>query len=177
MIGRKPFNIKQWLAGLTIAASAAFALTASVSNGANDHKAGGKPLFTGSAVPLPVRAILQRACQDCHSQNTTWPWYAHIPLISGAIRSDVENGRAFMDFSKWNDYTEPERRTFMVAIDSSVRNHLMPPPKYIWMHREARVSSDEQQLIRAWLLSSRRRFSDTAGPRTSMQVLRISSMR
>ena len=115
-----------------------------------------KSLLAGSSVPVPVRAILQRACGDCHSENTIWPWYAHIPPISLQIHSDVAKGRAFLDLSKWNDYTEGERRGFTVAIRAAIQNHRMPPPKYVWMHPEARLSIDELELVNAWALAKGR---------------------
>src|SRR5437764_6931937 len=46
-----------------------------------------KSLLTGSNVPVPVRAVLERACQDCHSENTVWPWYSHIPPVSWQIHT------------------------------------------------------------------------------------------
>jgi NADH:ubiquinone oxidoreductase subunit len=126
-------------------------------------------LFAGSSVPVPVREILQRACQDCHSANTVWPWYSHVPVMSGQIRNDVKKGLEFMDLSRWNDYTETQRWSFTVAIDSAIRNHQMPPAKYVWMHGEARLSPEEQQLVRAWVLSSRRTASKKSRPQQSTQ--------
>jgi hypothetical protein len=58
-----------------------------------------------------------------------------------------------MDLSKWNDLTESERRGFRAAIGAAVQNHLMPPPKYAWMHRDARLSREELELVRAWALA------------------------
>jgi hypothetical protein len=55
-----------------------------------------------------------------------------------------------MNLSKWNDYTESERRGFTVAIGTAMQNRLMPPAKYVWMHREARISRDELELVQAW---------------------------
>jgi hypothetical protein len=112
-----------------------------------------KSFLAGSNVPDPVRAVLQRACQDCHSKNTTWPWYSEIPLVSQQIHEDVARARSFMDFSKWNDYTEVERRGFTIAIGAAIQGHLMPPAKYRWMHPKARLSAEEIDLIRAWTQS------------------------
>jgi cytochrome c553 len=145
--------VRRGFAGLIAVASAALALTTAISDGSRNQTVSEKSLLAGSNVPLPVRAILRRACGDCHSENTVWPWYAHIPPISGQIRSDVAAGRAFMDLSKWNDYTEGERRGFRVAIGAAIQNRLMPPPKYVWMHRDARLSSDELELVKAWTLA------------------------
>jgi hypothetical protein len=139
--------------GLIIVASVALALTTAIVDGTGNQTIMKKSLLTRSNVPVPVRAILERACQDCHSEKTVWPWYSHIVPIAGQIHTDVERGRAFMDLSKWNDFTESERRGFTAAIGVAVQNHLMPPPKYVWLHPEARLSSDELELVRAWALA------------------------
>ncbi|MBZ5626427.1 MAG: heme-binding domain-containing protein [Acidobacteriia bacterium] len=130
----------------------------------------GKSILAGSNVPVPVREILQRACQNCHSENTIWPWYAQIPPISRQIHSDVAKGRAFMDLSKWNDYTEGERRGFTAAIGAAIQNHLMPPPKYVWMHREARLSSDELELVKAWALAKHKTSPNTVAAQAPARV-------
>src|SRR5437899_13031043 len=68
------------------------------------------PLLAGSKTPQPVFTIFQRACQDCHSANTNWPWYSQISPISWRIHEDVAQGRKFMDLSRWDTYTDSERR-------------------------------------------------------------------
>jgi hypothetical protein len=113
-----------------------------------------RPLLAGSNIPEPVRAVLQRACQDCHSANTAWPWYSHIPPLSSQIHADVAKGRAFMDFSKWNDYSDGERRGFTTAIGADIGGGLMPPPKYLWIHRDARLSSADLRLVQEWVRSN-----------------------
>jgi hypothetical protein len=145
--------LRRVFVGLIVVASVALAFTTAIADGTGKQTVMEKSLLTGSNVPVPVRAILERACQDCHSENTVWPWYSHIAPIAWQIRTDVERGRAFMDLSKWNDFTESERRGFTGAINAAVQNHLMPPPKYVWMHPEAQLSSDELELVRAWARS------------------------
>ena len=140
---------KSGFAGLVIAASVALALTSANSVSGNQAVIR-KTLLSGSAVPVPVRAILQRACQDCHSNNTDWPWYANLPPISSRIHRDAAKGRSFMDLSKWNDYSEGERRGFQLAIGKALESHLMPPSTYVLMHREAQISDHEMEIIRAW---------------------------
>jgi hypothetical protein len=145
--------LRRVLVGLVVVASVALALTTAIVDGTGNQTAMEKSLLTGSNVPVPVRAILGRACQDCHSEKTVWPWYSHIAPIAWQIHTDVKRGRAFMDLSKWNDFTESERRGFTAAIGTAVQNHLMPPPKYVWLHPEARLSSSELELVRAWALA------------------------
>ena len=59
-----------------------------------------------------------------------------------------------MDLSKWNAYTEGQRRGFMAAIVTSLQDHVMPPPKYVWLHPEARLSGAELNLVKAWALAT-----------------------
>jgi len=100
--------------------------------------------------PLPVRAIVQRACADCHSEETKWPWYSNLPLVSWQIRADIDNARAVMDLSRWNEYTDEERREFASQIARSTRVQVMPPPKYLWMHRDAQLSNAELDVLKEW---------------------------
>ena len=147
---------KRALSGLIGAAWVAVVVTSATSGGAREGSDLQKPLLAGSDVPVPVRAILERACQNCHSENTVWPWYAHVPPVSGVIRRDVTKARAFLDLSKWNDYTEGQRRGFALAIAAATQNRLMPPQRYVWMHGEARLSSDDLESIKAWALTAAR---------------------
>jgi len=152
MASRYPAHLRRSFVALILVASVALALT-TAAHGSRSDTFVEKSLLARSDIPEPVRVILQRACQNCHSENTIWPWYAHIPPISRQILSDVKQGRAFMDLSKWNDYTEGERRGFRTAIGAAIQNHVMPPAKYVWMHREARLSSDEIELVKVWAFS------------------------
>jgi len=173
MATRNPVPSKRVFVGLGVVASVALALTTATANGTGNQSTMAKSLLTGSNVPAPVRAVLERACQNCHSENTVWPWYSHIPPISWQLHTDVERGRAFMDLSKWNDYTESERRGFTAAIGAAIQNHLMPPPKYVWIHREARLSSDEVELVRAWALAAHK----TPGSVANVNSLALSDVR
>ena len=110
-------------------------------------------MLTGSMMPLQVRSILQRACRDCHSDNTVWPWYADVPPISGRVHRDVERGRALMNLSKWSDYSDSERRGFALAILTVTKARVMPPTIFVWMHRDAKLSDADLKEIQKWALA------------------------
>jgi hypothetical protein len=124
-----------------------------------------QPLLSGSQVPSSVRSMVERACQDCHSANTHWPWYSKFPPLSWKIHRDVAHGRAFMDLSKWDKYTESERMGFLAAIARAAQTHLMPPVRYVWLHREARLSDAELRSLQAWALTEREAMSSRAALR------------
>ena len=56
-----------------------------------------------------VKVVLRRACYDCHSHETVWPWYSRIAPISWVLAHDVHEGRAELNFSTWNRYSTQEQ--------------------------------------------------------------------
>ena len=149
MATRNLARLRDGLGFFVLAASVAFAFTAVTSREKGDP-AVEHPILKGSNVPVAVQKALRRACSDCHSANTVWPWYAQVPWISRQIHEDVAKGRAFLDLSKWNEYSESQRRGFMAAIGAAVQGHVMPPTPYTWMHRDARLTDADVKAISAW---------------------------
>jgi hypothetical protein len=103
------------------------------------------PIVSEPAWDSPAtRALAKRACFDCHSNETTWPWYSHVAPISWFLQSHVEDGRLALDFSEWN-------KTFRAARKASreVKSGGMPLTSYLLMHPDARLSDVEKaDLIR-----------------------------
>lgn len=90
-----------------------------------------------------TRALAQRACFDCHSNETVWPWYSNIAPPSWLLARHVSEGRESMNFSDWGNYSV---RTAKVI--QQIEEGKMPPASYLPMHPEARLSAAEQaQLI------------------------------
>lgn len=123
------------------------------SNDVKPPTPGGRTLTKDFDAPLPVRRIIQRACLDCHSEETIWPWYSNIPLVSKQIHDDVSGGREFMDFSHWSEYTAEEQNSYASQIADATSARAMPPPKYLWIHRDARLSSADLETLKEWARS------------------------
>jgi cytochrome c len=100
--------------------------------------------------------LLERACQNCHSERTQWPAYSYLPLVSWAIEKDVAEGRAHLNLSRWSDYSVDDKRDLLARIGTVVRNRQMPLPRYILLHSEARLSEAEIQAIYEWTKIERR---------------------
>jgi hypothetical protein len=104
-------------------------------------------------IPPAVDATLRRACFDCHSYETRWPWYTRLPLASSLIASDVESGRQAMNFSDW---PEPgsDAATFaagmLLSACEAVRTSRMPPPRYLALHPGSRLSKPEIDTLCSW---------------------------
>ena len=61
-----------------------------------------------------------------------------------------------MNLSRWNEYTEAERRGFLLAIVTATQTHIMPPPEYVWMHSDAKLSDAELNVLKEWALTERK---------------------
>jgi hypothetical protein len=121
--------------------------------GRGDHRRRGHPVGAirpGSYEParasgaiwdsLQIRELAVRACFDCHSNQTVWPWYSNIAPISWLIQRDVDEGRRKTNFSEW-DQTQREAR----ESAETVQKGTMLPWYYPW----ARFSPTERHnLIR-----------------------------
>jgi hypothetical protein len=88
---------------------------------------------------LLTRAVAVRACYDCHSNETTWPWYSNVAPVSWLLQRDVEEGRRALNYS---EFDRPQQE----AGDSAetVQNGTMPPDFYFWLHPEAQLSPAER---------------------------------
>src|ERR1700722_1832131 len=77
----------------------------------------------GSTAPLEgLHPLIERACQNCHSERTTWPAYSYLPLVSWAIEKDVAEGREHLNLSLWGRYSADEKRDLLARIGTVVRN-------------------------------------------------------
>jgi len=89
-----------------------------------------------------TRALAVRACYDCHSNETKWPWYSHVAPVSWLVQRDVDLGRHAFNFSEWN---RPQPEAGEAA--ETVQDGTMPLPAYLLTHPAARLSDAERQAM------------------------------
>lgn len=93
-----------------------------------------------------TKALAQRACFDCHSNETTWPWYAYVAPVSMQVVHHVNEGRDRLNFSAWDQPNEN-----MEEIAKTLKNGEMPLWDYLLIHTNAKLSADEQTKLIAGL--------------------------
>lgn len=99
---------------------------------------GGRPINWDSA---RTEQLMRGACMDCHSNETTWPWYSNVAPVSWLVQNDVDEGRRELNLSTG----EAEVDEMIEAIQEGS----MPPWQYKPIHPAARLSDKEKQdLIR-----------------------------
>ena len=91
-------------------------------------------------VPADAAAVLKRACRDCHSNDTTWPWYSGVAPVSWLVIDHVRSGRRHFNYSEWTRYESEKARKILHDICEETRDGSMPIGSYLLAHREARLS-------------------------------------
>ncbi len=104
--------------------------------------------FETVARPSPeVAAIVKRACRDCHSYNTEWPWYSRIAPVSWLLADHVKEGRQKLNFSDWSMYSPEMTRLKFKQACSEVKTGEMPLWNYRLLHPGARLNSGDVESI------------------------------
>lgn len=97
-----------------------------------------------------VKAVLRRACYDCHSNETVYPWYSRIAPVSWMLAQHVSEGREELNFSTWKQYSPKDQGENIHESWETVVEGEMPPRYYTVMHREARLSPEDRAVLQRW---------------------------
>ena len=108
------------------------------------------PVTSDVPAPEDVKSILRRACYDCHSHETVWPWYSAVAPTSWLVAHDVHEGRDELNLSTWDAYGPAKRSKLVREIVEQVADGEMPPWPYLLVHGDARLSSSDVERLRAW---------------------------
>lgn len=109
-------------------------------------------------------AVLKRACGNCHSHETTWPWYSRVAPMSWLVQKDVSEGRKFLNFSVWPEYGPEGQKQLLALSGAQVKSGAMPPQRYLLLHKEATLNSPEQTQLIALLEQEAVRLSKADRP-------------
>lgn len=108
------------------------------------------PVRADLNAPPDVKAVITKGCYDCHSNQTTWPWYVHVAPVSWLLWSDVNEGRQNMNFSEWGLYPPATQAKFMRRSWREVSGGDMPPWYYRMMHPPSRLTDADKAVIKRW---------------------------
>ena len=133
--------------------------------------------------PPRVARMLRRACYDCHSNETRWPWYSRVPGLGNMLQRDVTNARAAFNFSEWGagPYRKPRvGAAILLGMCAAIREGQMPRKNYQMLHPEAKPSPSEVQEFCVWGRTEAKRAMESArhapGER-AQQLPRIQTLR
>src|SRR4249920_571748 len=90
-----------------------------------------------------TRVLFMAACGDCHSNQTSWPWYTNVAPVSWLIQRDVDGGRSAFNVSNWDQPQDVSAQD----IAESIRGGGMPPWFYTPLHSGASLSQAQKQRL------------------------------
>ena len=104
--------------------------------------------YTGIIIGNEADNILKRVCFNCHSNETAWPWYTSLPIISVLISSDVSGAREHLNFSNWESIPKDKRVFYLEMALNEIELGEMPPFIYKLGHPEAKLNQDDLNILK-----------------------------
>lgn len=102
------------------------------------------------AVPENLKAILARSCYDCHSNNTSYPWYSNIQPGAWYMAEHIKKGKKELNFSDFGSYSVRQQRNKFRSMSGQVKKGEMPLTSYTLIHRNAILTEKEKQFLLKW---------------------------
>lgn len=94
-----------------------------------------------------LREMVRAACYDCHSYETTYPWYAKVAPVSFWIQYHVDEAREHLNFATWAEYDLKKQAHKLEECWEEVEEGEMPLNSYTWLHPTARLSDTEREKL------------------------------
>ncbi|WP_339887195.1 heme-binding domain-containing protein [uncultured Flavobacterium sp.] len=102
-------------------------------------------------VPQNIYNSLQTSCYDCHSNNTSYPWYNKVQPVAWILENHIEEGKSELNFSEWESYSDRRKRSKLKSIISQIEDDKMPLTSYTLIHRDAVLSKEQKTEIIDWI--------------------------
>jgi len=102
------------------------------------------------AVPDTVNQILERACNDCHSNSTRYPWYAEVQPVSWWLASHVRDGKRHLNLSSFLGSRVAVQKHRMEDCIEQIDNGGMPLNSYLWIHKDAALTASQKEMLKSW---------------------------
>lgn len=102
------------------------------------------------SVSPEIKTILEKACNDCHSNYSVYPWYSKIQPIDWWMTYHIQEGKRELNFDEFASYTPRRQYHKLEEIMKEVKENSMPLNSYTWIHTDARLSEVEKNTLINW---------------------------
>lgn len=119
----------------------------------NDSRNSINDITTELEVPEEIKTILKTSCSDCHSNYTKYPWYSEIAPISWWMGGHIKKGKKHFNYSEWTAYNADQKKHIIKDLKEVLEAKKMPLKSYLLMHKEAKLTSEQYQLLLNWVNS------------------------
>ena len=107
-------------------------------------------LRTKYPVPDSVAQILAKACNDCHTNTTRYPWYANVQPVGWWLSSHIKDGKRHLNFNTFAGEKVARQKKRMEDCIEQIDNGGMPLDSYTWIHTDARLTAAEKSMLKSW---------------------------
>jgi hypothetical protein len=101
-------------------------------------------------VPADVQSILDKSCNDCHSNKTVYPWYVHIQPVDWWMSSHIRDGKQELNFDEFESYSLRRQFHKFEEIAEQVKEDEMPIGSYKLVHRDAALTPEQKASLIRW---------------------------
>ena len=112
-----------------------------------------KDISTLYNVPDDVKVILQRACNDCHSNKTVYPWYSEVQPVEWWLNDHIVDGKRHFNLNNFTSLKVAVQKKKMEECMEQIKKNEMPLDSYTWIHKDAILSETDKQTINTWCSS------------------------
>ena len=111
-----------------------------------------KPNYIGNnfTVPADVKTILEKACNDCHSNNSNYPWYANLQPVHWWMEKHIKDGKKHLNYDEYTNRPLRYQYHKMEETIEMIKEGEMPLNSYTWTHKDAKLSEEEKTKLISW---------------------------
>lgn len=119
----------------------------------NKEKVGTMDISQSYPIPADVKMILQTSCYDCHSNTTNYVWYDYIQPARMIVEHHIKKAKEDLNFNEWETYSSRKKERLLTSVKKQIETKKMPLPSYILMHKNARLSDEQGEIVINWVKS------------------------
>ncbi|HET9431128.1 MAG TPA: heme-binding domain-containing protein [Chitinophagaceae bacterium] len=102
------------------------------------------------AIPAEVKTIMENSCNDCHSNNTKYPWYSRLQPVDWWMANHVKDGKKELNFDEFTNKKPKYQYKKMEEVVEMIEEGEMPLKSYTWIHTNARLAEAEKKALINW---------------------------
>jgi hypothetical protein len=112
-------------------------------------------IATAYTVPPDVKVILEKACNDCHTNNTRYPWYSRIQPVAWWLDDHIKEGKGKLNLDEYTHRSLRYQYHKLEEIAEQVKSGEMPLKSYTWVHKDAILTDAEKNTLIGWADATR----------------------
>lgn len=100
--------------------------------------------MVANIVPVSVMKTIRVSCYDCHSNNTSYPWYNKVQPMAWYLQHHINEGKDELNFNEWGNYSNRRKKSKLRSIISQIEGNEMPLGSYTLVHKDANLSNESK---------------------------------